>query len=166
VREQRTPIYSSNYLLGASSGIGLATLQRVIKHGGNVFACDLNPLPEPEASSVPFMKVDVRSWKEQLKLFQAAQKQYGKIDHVFANAGIIPSMTLLEDDVDENDDLLPPNKDTIDVNLFGCMYTVKLAVHYIKMNPEGGSIVMTASESSFSRFPGADYSMLPSLCLL
>jgi NAD(P)-dependent dehydrogenase (short-subunit alcohol dehydrogenase family) len=166
VREQRTFIYWSNYSLGASSGIGLATLRRVIKHGGKVFACDLNPLPEPEASSVPFMRVDVRSWKEQLELFKAAQKQYGNIDHVFANAGIIPSMTLLEDDVDENDDLLPPNKDTIDVNFIGCMYTVKLAIHYIKKNSKGGSIVITASESSFSRFPGADYSTLPSHCLL
>jgi NAD(P)-dependent dehydrogenase (short-subunit alcohol dehydrogenase family) len=148
---------------GASSGIGLATLRRVIKHGGKVFACDLNPLPEPEASSIPFMKVDVASWKEQLELFKAAQKQYGKIDHVFANAGIVPSMTLLEDDVDENGDLLPPKKDTIDVNLIGCLYTVKLAIHYLKKNPNGGSIVMTASGSSFSRFPGADYSTSPTL---
>ena len=148
------------YLLGASSGIGLATLQRVTKHGGKVFACDLNPLPEPEASPVPFMKVDVSSWKEQLELFEAVRKQYRNIYHVFANAGIIPLMTLLEDDIDENDDLLPPKKDIIDVNLIGCLYTVKLAIHNIKKNPEGGSIVMAASASSFSRFPGADYSTL------
>jgi NAD(P)-dependent dehydrogenase (short-subunit alcohol dehydrogenase family) len=165
VRERRTLIYCSDYFLGASSGIGLATLQRVTKHGGKVFACDLNPLPEPEASSVPFMKVDVSSWEEQLELFKAAQKKYGHIDHVFANAGIIPSMTLLQDDVDENGDILPPKKDTINVNLIGCIYTVKLAIHYIKMDPKGGSIVMTASGSSFSRFPGADYSMLSSLCV-
>jgi NAD(P)-dependent dehydrogenase (short-subunit alcohol dehydrogenase family) len=63
----------------------------VIKHGGKVYAGDLNPLPEPEASSVPFLRVDVTSWKEQLALFRQAQEHYGKIDHVFANAGIAPS---------------------------------------------------------------------------
>jgi NAD(P)-dependent dehydrogenase (short-subunit alcohol dehydrogenase family) len=130
----------------------------VTKHGGKVYAGDLNPLPEPEASSVPFLRVDVTSWKEQLALFREAQEHYGKIDHVFANAGIAPSSTMLEDDVDENGDLLPPKMNTLDVNLTGYMYTVKLAIHYLKKNLNGGSIVMTASGSSFTRFPGADYS--------
>lgn len=50
--------------------------------------------------------------------------------------------------MDENGDLLPPNLDTINVNLIGVMYTVKLAIYYIKQNPNGGSIVMTGSGSS------------------
>lgn len=145
-------------MLGASSGIGLATLRRIIKHGGKVFASDLNPLPEPELSSVPFMKVNVTSWKEQVEMFKAAEKKYGKIDHVFANAGIGANFTLLEDDVDENGDLLPPNLSTYNVNLIGCTYTVKLAIHHLKKNQNGGSIVMTASASSFLRFPATDYS--------
>jgi NAD(P)-dependent dehydrogenase (short-subunit alcohol dehydrogenase family) len=65
---------------------------------------------------------------------------------------------MLEDDVDENGDLLPSKMNTLDVNLTGYMYTVKLAIHYLKKNLNGGSIVMTASGSSFTRFPGADYS--------
>jgi hypothetical protein len=40
----------------------------VRKHGGKVFAGDVNFLPEPEASEVPFMKVDVTSWGEQVEL--------------------------------------------------------------------------------------------------
>jgi hypothetical protein len=59
-----------------------------------------------------------------------------------------PVMTLLEDDVDEKGDLLPPKLDTINVNLLGCMYTVKLGIHYIRQNSNGGSIVMTGSGSS------------------
>ncbi|KAF1838953.1 NAD(P)-binding protein [Decorospora gaudefroyi] len=118
---------------------GLATLRRVISHGGKVFASDVNPLPEPEASSVPFIKANVTSWKEQLDMFKAAEKEYGKIDHVFANAGIPPSTTLLEEDVDEKGDLLPPKLDTMNVNLTGCMYTVKLGIHYIKSHANGGT---------------------------
>ncbi|KAH6629711.1 hypothetical protein C7974DRAFT_310563 [Boeremia exigua] len=144
-------------ITGASSGIGLATLRRIIKHGGKVYAADLNPLPEPEANSVPFSKVDVTDWKQQLELFRAAQKEYGKIDHVFANAGIAPTISLLEEDVDASGDLLPPNLRTINVNLLGCLYTVKLAIHHIRQNPTGGSIVITASASSFTRFPATDY---------
>ncbi|KAF2818457.1 NAD(P)-binding protein [Ophiobolus disseminans] len=146
-------------ITGASSGIGLATLRRVLKHGGKVFAADLNPLPSPESSSVPFCKVNVTSWKEQVELFKAAEKQYGKIDHVFANAGIAPTVSLLEDDVDEHGDLMPPNMRTMDVNLTGCLYTVKLGIHYLKKNPRGGSVVMTASVSSFTRFPATDYTV-------
>lgn len=109
---------------------------------------------------MPFMKVNVTSWKEQVDMFKAAEKEFGKIDHVFANAGIPPSVSLLEDDVDENGDLLPPKLDTFNVNLIGCVYTVKLGIHYLKKNPNGGSIVVTASASSFLRFPGTDYSKL------
>lgn len=130
----------------------------MIKHGGKVFASDVNPLPEPEASSVPFQKVDVTSWKDQAELFKAAEKQYTKIDHVFANAGIGPTINLMEEDVDENGDLLPPKLDTLNINLTGCMYTVKLGIFYLKKNPRGGSVVMTASASSFARFPATDYS--------
>jgi NAD(P)-dependent dehydrogenase (short-subunit alcohol dehydrogenase family) len=145
-------------VVGASSGIGLATLRRIIKHGGKPFASDLNPLPEPEASSVPFLKVNVTSWADQIALFKAVEKEYGRIDHVFANAGIRPTVSLLEDDVDENGDLLAPKLDTFNINLTGCVYTVKLGIHYLRKNPNGGSIVMTASGSSFSRFPATDYS--------
>jgi NAD(P)-dependent dehydrogenase (short-subunit alcohol dehydrogenase family) len=103
----------------------------------------------------------VASWKDQVELFKAAEKEYGTVDHVFANAGIGPTITLLEDDVDENGDLLPPKLNTINVNLLGCMYTVKLGIFYIKKNPNGGSIVMTASASSFQRFAATDYSTPP-----
>jgi NAD(P)-dependent dehydrogenase (short-subunit alcohol dehydrogenase family) len=96
-----------------------------------------------------------------LQRFKAAEEQYGKIDHVFANAGIAPTINLLEDDLDEEGDLAPPNLRTVDVNLTGCLYTVKLGIHYLRKNSAGGSIVITASASSFMRFPPVDYSVLP-----
>jgi len=91
-------------------------------------------------------------------MFKAAEQQYGKIDHVFANAGIGSSTSLLEEDVDDKGNLLPPKLNTINVNLVGVMYTVKFGIHYLRKNPCGGSIVMAASAASFSRFPSADYS--------
>ena len=115
---------------------------------------------------MPFMKANVASWKEQVEMFKAAEKEFGKIDHVFANAGISATVSLMEEDVDENGDLLPPKLDTFNVNLTGCVYTVKLGIHYLKKNPNGGSIVVTASASSFMRFPATDYSELYSASAL
>lgn len=46
---------------------------------------------------------------------------------------------------------------TIDVNLTGVLYTVKLGIHHIKASNHAGSIVMTGSGSSFSRFSPTDY---------
>ncbi|KAE8845479.1 hypothetical protein HRS9139_00046 [Pyrenophora teres f. teres] len=149
-------------IAGASSGIGLATLRRVIKHGGRVFACDLNPLPEPEASSVPFMKVDVTSWDNQLALFKAVEQKYKKIDRVVANVGVGIGVALLEDDVDDNANLLPPKLDTFNVNLVGVMYSVKLGLHYLKKNLGGGSIIMTSSVASFTPVPSPDYTVASS----
>jgi NAD(P)-dependent dehydrogenase (short-subunit alcohol dehydrogenase family) len=93
--------------------------------------------------------------------FKAAAEHYGKIDHVFANAGIAPTINFLEDDLDEDGDLAPPNLRTLDVNLTGCLYTVKLGIHYLRNNSAGGSIVIAASASSFMRFPPVDYSASP-----
>ncbi len=82
------------------------------------------------------MKVDVTSWKDQVAMFKAAEKEYGKIDHVFANAGIAATTSFVEDDVDENGDLVAPRLDVLNVNLIGCIYTAKLGVFYLKKNPE------------------------------
>ncbi|ORY11030.1 hypothetical protein BCR34DRAFT_484745 [Clohesyomyces aquaticus] len=143
---------------GAASGIGLATVKLLLNLGAKVVASDVNELPEPEKDLVTFMKVDVTSWKEQLEMFKTAKAKFGNIDHVFANAaGISPTVSLLEEDVDESGDLLPPKLNTINVNLLGCLYTVKLGIYYLKHNPEGGSIVMTGSGSSFRRFTATDY---------
>ena len=63
------------------------------------------------------------------------------------------SNTLLEDTTDSNGDPLPPKLNTINVNLIGVMYTTKLAIHYLKQNPAGGSIVLTGSGSSTDSSP-------------
>lgn len=71
--------------------------------------------------------------------------------------GIAPLTNLLEDDVDGHGVLIAPNLRVIDVNLIGCIYTTKLGLHYLKKSAKGGSIVLTASASSFQRFSPVDY---------
>ena len=70
-----------------------------------------------------------------------------------AHPGISSVTRFVEDELDSNGDLLPPDMKTLDINLTGVIYTCKLGVHYIKKNQEGGSVVITASASSMSFVP-------------
>jgi hypothetical protein len=68
---------------------------------------------------------------------------------LMCDVGIGGTDNFCTDVLDSNGKLLPPNMKTMDINMTGCIYTVKLGVHYIRKNgDEGGSVVMTASGSS------------------
>lgn len=145
-------------ITGCSSGIGLATTKTCLHLGAKVVGADLNPSPIDQTDAFVFQKTDVTSWDSQLALFEKAIEKFGRIDHVFANAGIGGTDNFCTDVLDANGKLLPPNMKTMDINLTACIYTCKLGVHYLRRNgAEGGSLVMTASGSSFSPFVVADY---------
>lgn len=103
------------------------------------------------------------SWESQRDAFIQIEAWYGHIDHVFANAGLGPTFDFLDDTFDENGLLAPPNLRTINVNLLGVISTLRLASHYIQKHSEHrapgelGSIVVTASASSFQTFSAGDY---------
>ncbi|OCL10673.1 NAD(P)-binding protein [Glonium stellatum] len=150
-------------ITGGSSGIGLATVRLCLSSGAKVVVGDCNPPPEPEQSKISFFPLDVASWNEQVAMFKKVGELHGTIDHVLANAGIAPLTNLLEDDVDGHGVLIAPNLRVIDVNLIGCIYTTKLGLHYLKKSAKGGSIVLTASASSFQRFSPVDYRLMHGL---
>lgn len=66
-------------------------------------------------------------------------------------------MDLLSDEFDEDGELKRPSHIVLDVNLTAVVDTVKLGIHYTRKNPSGGSIVVTASASSFQLYPCYDY---------
>jgi NAD(P)-dependent dehydrogenase (short-subunit alcohol dehydrogenase family) len=73
-------------ITGCSSGIGLATSKLMLSLGAKVAGGDINPAPITEGSFV-FVKTDVTSWDSQLQLFEKTVEKFGRVDHVFANAG-------------------------------------------------------------------------------
>lgn len=97
------------------------------------------------------------SWKDLSDLFKLAKSKHGKIDHVFANAGIPGRTNYLDERFDENGDLLEPTHLVFDINLKAVVNTCALAIHYLRRQEHGGSIVLTASASSFQRFRTVDY---------
>ncbi|KAF2462114.1 hypothetical protein BDY21DRAFT_330494 [Lineolata rhizophorae] len=145
-------------ITGGSSGIGLATTKLLLKLGAKVVVGDIDPPPTdvlvPELS---FVRVDVTVWEDLLSLFNNARDTHGQIDHVFVNAGIASSTNYVELDVNDQGNPLPATTRTIDINLIGMINTASLAIHYMKQQENGGSIVMTSSLAGLGPIGMVDY---------
>ncbi len=63
------------------------------------------------------MKVDVLIWKELRGLFKSTRAKHGRIDFVFANAGMGEFQNAFDDTFDEDGELAEPSLAVIDVNL-------------------------------------------------
>jgi NADP-dependent 3-hydroxy acid dehydrogenase YdfG len=87
-------------------------------------------------------------WDAQMDLFRKAMQIQKSIDVVFANAGITEGEMALEDRCHpRTGEPVEPTWSTLTVNLKGLLITVKLALHYMRQQPDGGSIVMTGSRA-------------------
>lgn len=149
-------INKSKTFKGAASGIGLGTVKLLLEKQAYVIGGDVNPIPL-EDDRLTYVKTDVTSWTDLSAVFKVAKSKHGRIDHVFANAGISGRTTYLDEQVDDNGDLLEPSHLVYDINLKGAVNTCALAIHYQRRQESGGSIVLTASASSFQRFRAVDY---------
>lgn len=97
-------------------------------------------------------------WTELKALFKHAHELHGRIDHVFSNAGISSRANYLTEQLDDSGELMEPSQQTFDINLRGMINTSYLGFHYMRhQTPAGGSVVVTASASSFQRFRVTDY---------
>lgn len=140
--------------------MGFAAVKILLDIGAKVVMGDLNP-PKEDLShkDLLFQKTDVTNYADLVSLFKVAKKTHGRIDHVFANAGIGPKVNYLDTDLDENGDLKEPSHLVYDVNQKGVINTTALAIYHMRPEQQsgGGSIVITASCSSFQPFRGIDY---------
>lgn len=146
---------------GGSSGIGQATVDLLLSLGARVINADLQePAKQPESSAAGeyvYVKTNVTVWADLVAMFKRSKELYGRIDSVFANAGLGPRADFLSMDVDENGDLKEPNYDVIDVSLKGLMNTCALALYHIRQQAEGGSIVLCGSTTGLQRLRAVDY---------
>lgn len=147
---------------GGSSGIGLATTSLLLKLGAAVVVGDINPPPpqkQQQNEKLSFVRTDVSNWTDLVNLFKHAKDRHHRVDHVFANASISSRANYLEDHfAPDTGELLEPSPTTLDINLRGVINTAYLGMHYMRtQTPPGGSVVLTASASSFQRFRVTDY---------
>lgn len=130
---------------GAGSGIGKAAAIRLASEGAKVAA--LGRTEEELAETVNEIKgkggeaiaiiADISSPQEMEAAVQKVASRWGRLDVVFANAGINGVWAPIEE-------LTPEDWDrTLNINLKGTFLTIKYAVPYLKK--QGGSVIITAS---------------------
>jgi NAD(P)-dependent dehydrogenase (short-subunit alcohol dehydrogenase family) len=142
---------------GGSSGIGLATVELLLSLGASVVCGDVQAPQKTIGGAYTFIKTDVSIWRDLLALFNETKKIYGRIDHVFANAGIGPRADYLSTQLDENGDAIEPSSQLLDISLKGVINTSTLAILHLRQQDEGGSIVITGSATALQRFRAVDY---------
>lgn len=136
-------------ITGGNSGIGLATTREFINEGARVIIMgrDRKTLDAavkelgPNASGV---QGDITKLADLDKLFAEAKSKFGKIDILFANAGV--ALFAPFDQTDEN--LLDAN---LNVNVKGSFYTVQKALGLLS---EKSSIIFNTSVVNVKGFPG------------
>src|SRR6204780_3449042 len=133
---------------GGSSGIGLATAKRFVDEGAYVFITgrrqnELDAAVKQIGRNITGVQGDVAKLADIDKLYAAVKEQKGKLDVVFANAGIgelAPIGQITEEHFDKQ----------FDVNVKGLLFTVQKALRLLQ---DGGSIVLNASIVSITGNP-------------
>lgn len=145
-------------ITGASSGIGAATAQRLAKNGAKLMLGARREdrlqaiVEEIQATggTAAYQVTDVTDHAQCLALAQATIEQYGHIDVLFNNAGLMPLSPLAARKVDEWDQM-------IDVNLKGLLYCIDAVLHHM-LERNSGQIINVASVAGHVSFPtGAVY---------
>ena len=132
-------------ITGAGSGIGLSAALLLGKEGYGVGVLDVDGQDVRQAAdritraggrAMPLV-ADVSDPKAMEAATRALGEGFGRIDVVFANAGINGVWAPL-------DELKPEEWDqTLNINLKGTFLTVKYALPYLKR--QGGSVIVTSS---------------------
>ncbi len=130
---------------GAGSGLGRAAALLLAKEGATIATLDRTPdesqktLDQVQQNGGKGLVTiaDVAQPDQVQRAFQQIVETFGRVDIVFANAGINGVWAPIED-------LTPEEWDkTLDTNLKGTFLTVKYAVPHLKR--QGGAIVITSS---------------------
>jgi len=133
---------------GGNSGIGLATAKRLVADGAYVFITgrrkrELDIAVEQIGRNVTAVQGDVSKLGDLDRLFATVKELKGRIDIVFANAGIAepaPLGAISEDQFDR----------TFGANVKGALFTVQKALPLLR---DGASIILTSSIVGSRGFP-------------
>jgi NAD(P)-dependent dehydrogenase (short-subunit alcohol dehydrogenase family) len=126
-------------ITGGGSGIGLATARAFIDEGATVYITGRRAEPLAQAAAslgerAIAVQADVSSPDDQAALFAAIGEAHGRLDIVFANAGVGEKAYLGQIPVEQIDRLF-------DINVKGVILTVQGALPLLA---SGGSIILNA----------------------
>ncbi len=125
---------------GGNSGIGFATAKRLVADGAYVFItgrrkAELDAAAREIGRNVTAVQGDVSSLADLDRLFATVKELKGRIDILFANAGIAEPAPLGDISEDQFDR-------TFGANVKGVLFTVQKALPLL---PDGASIILNSS---------------------
>jgi SDR family mycofactocin-dependent oxidoreductase len=159
------------YVTGAARGQGRSHCVRLARAGADVIAIDAcgpvakangyeaatpddlaetTGLVEGEGCKILARAVDVRDLEGQQRVIADAIEQFGRLDVVVANAGVLNWGRLWE--ISEQQ-----WQETLDTNLTGVWHTIKAAVPAMIAAGNGGSIINVSSAAGIKAVPGCGH---------
>ncbi|KAJ8517966.1 hypothetical protein ONZ45_g4912 [Pleurotus djamor] len=154
-------------ITGAANGIGRETALLFAKYGAKIVIGDRDveggeaTAQEVRAAGGKSIatKCDVTVFDDQVSLFELAMATFGSVDIVVPNAGVTEMYPFDTVKLSEDGKPLKPKMTTLDVNLTGLLYSVHLAIHYLKLQrPDLESLkalVLIGSMASWAGIPKA-----------
>src|SRR5213592_322290 len=127
-------------ITGGNSGIGLATAKEFVNEGAYVFItgrrdAELAAAKKQIGKNVTATQGDVSNLDDLDRLFAQIKGEKGKLDIVFANAGVATSAPFGEITEEHYDAIF-------NINVKGLLFTVQKALPLL---PDGASIILNAS---------------------
>ncbi|OZI05737.1 oxidoreductase [Siphonobacter sp. BAB-5385] len=130
-------------ITGGNTGIGLATAKLFVEHGAHVYITGRSQQTLDEAVSelgdqITAVKADSSKVEDLEQLYSSIKAKHGRIDVLFANAGIAqwePLGYITEASIDE----------IFSINVKGTVFTVQKA---LPLMSAGGSIILNGSISA------------------
>lgn len=145
------------FVTGGSSGIGKGAAIRFAQQGAKVAIADMDRddgekvirlIQKRCDAAVSFHECDVSKPQQVERALSEAVGRHGRLDCVFANAGINGVWAPIED-------LKPEEWDkTLDINLKGTYLTVHYAIPHLR-KAGGGSVIITSSVNGNRTFSNA-----------
>ncbi|RDL31817.1 Uncharacterized protein BP5553_09219 [Venustampulla echinocandica] len=159
---------------GGANGIGAATVISYFHAGAHIFFGDwdeksgvalevsLATGSNPNGGSATFLRLDVRDYENQLKLFDTAVAKHGRVDQAVYSAGIAEPADWLSPEkftLEGIKEVPKPLVDLIEINLIGSLYFTRIALAYFQQNSThqdavSKSITLVASAAGFKESSG------------
>ncbi|MFT4114879.1 SDR family NAD(P)-dependent oxidoreductase [Silvibacterium sp.] len=127
-------------ITGGNSGIGLATAERFVREGAYVFItgrrqAELDKAVSLIGKNVTAVSGDVSKLEDLDRLYEVVKREKGKVDIVFANAGVVHPVSLVDSTAETYDK-------QFDLNARGVYFTVQKALPLLA---DKASIILSGS---------------------
>lgn len=134
---------------GGSTGIGRATIIKLKEEGAKVYNLDIVEIDDSQST---FIKCDVSNYEEVNQAVKIILEKEGKIDLLFANAGVHLFANIEETSLDEFERVLS-------INIKGVYYILKEIIPIMKAQNKGNILLMGSDQSFVGKGKSSVYGM-------